>query len=483
MVKGYTRNFKPLELLNEDQVKAIWNGTFEILETTGVRVEHEKALDLFESNGCKADSAEKRVRIPAWLAEECIRKAPKSFLINARNPEASLRMGGDRTYFGQNASMSKVDIETWEVAKSTLQEHADAVRVMDALDNLAFTLGYEYYMDMVDVPSVMVMAEGVASAVRNSTKITSAGPSYDAEKYSLEIAKVAGTDIILEEAPSPPLTLPEDFCKGTFSFAEASMPMTMVSGSVMGGTGPATFAGSAASNNAEVLAGLCLAQLIKPGSKILAGDFVYPMNMGNGSPDFGAMGVGLHIAIHNQLWRRYDIPTMSGQAAYSNSKKIDWQNGAEKSLMLFASALSGTNYLSIHGAVFGELTWHPVQAVVDDEICGWVGRFLEGIEVNDDTLALDLIHKVGPVPGHFLNAAHTRKWWKHEQFTPSTFDRTSIPEWIKQGKPDILFHAKQKVDRLIAEHRPEPPLSDDQNKEIDEILKRARRDYKQKGLI
>jgi len=483
MVKGYTRQFKPLEILTEDRVKAIWNGTFEILETTGVRVEHERALNLLGSNGCRVDAADKRVRIPAWLAEDCLSKAPTSFLVKARSSESSLRIGGEKTYFGQNASMSKIDIKTWEVSKSTLKEHSDAIRVMDALDNLAFTLGYEYYMDMVDVPSVMVMAEGVASAVRNSTKITSAGPSYDAEKYSLEIAKVAGTDIILEEAPSPPLTLSEEFCEGTFSFAEAGMPMTMVSGSVMGGTGPATFAGSAASNNAEVLAGLCLAQLVKPGSKILAGDFVYPMNMGTGSPDFGAMGVAMHIAIHNQLWRKYNIPTMSGQAAYSNSKKIDWQNGAEKALMLFASALSGTNYLSVHGAVFGELTWHPVQAVVDDDICGWVGKFLEGVDVNDETLALDLIHEVGPVPGHFLNTAHTRKWWKHEQYVPSTFDRTSIPEWMKKGKPDVLYHAQKKVEKLIAEHHTEPPLSDDQNKEIDEILKRARRDYEQKGLI
>ena len=296
-------------------------------------------------------------------------------------------------------------------------------------------------------------------------------------------ARVAGTDIILEEAPSPPLTMPEDFCEGTISFAEAGMPMTIVSGAVMGGTGPATFAGSAVSNNAEVIAGIVLAQLVKPGSKVLAGDFVYPMNMLTGSPDFGGMGVAINIAIFNQVWRKYNIPTMSGQAAYSNSKKIDWQNGSEKSLMLFASALSGTNYLSIHGSVFGELTWHPVQAVVDDEICGWVGRFLEGAEVNQETLALDLIHEVGPIPGHFLNTDHTRAWWRKEQYIPTVFDRTSLPEWVKRGKKDVLTLAKEKVEKLIATHKPEPALTSDQEKEIDEILKKARSYYKQKGLL
>jgi trimethylamine--corrinoid protein Co-methyltransferase len=354
---------------------------------------------------------------------------------------------------------------------------------MDALENLSFTLGYEFYMDMVDVPPVMVMIEGVASAVKHSAKITSAGPSNNAEKYSLEIAKIAGTDIILEEAPSPPLTLSNDFCEGTICFAEADMPMTMVSGSVMGGTGPATFAGSTVTNNAEILAGIVLAQLVKAGSKIIAGDFVYPMNMTNGSPDFGAMGVALHIAVFNQIWRRYGVPSMSGQAAYSNSKKIDWQNGAEKALMLFASAVSGTNYVSIHGCVFGELTWHPIQAIIDDEICGWVGRFLEGVQVNADTLGLDLIHDVGPIPGHFLNTDHTRKWWKKEQFVPTVFDRTSLPEWLKKGKKDIIDLARAKMQSILASHKPDPPLSAEQERAIGEVLKKARNYYSSLGML
>jgi trimethylamine--corrinoid protein Co-methyltransferase len=482
-VRGYSRKFRPLEIIGNEEVAAIQNGTMEVLEKTGLRVEHEKALEIFDGHGCTVDRGNNRVRFPAWLVEDCLRKTPASFVIESRDPNKNIRMGGNTTYFGQNASMSLVDIDTWEPTDSTLEQHGDAIRVMDALENLSFLLGYEFYMDMTDVHPVMMMIEGVASSIRNSAKITSAGPSNDAEKFSLEIARVAGTDIILEEAPSPPLTLPDDFCEGTISFAEANMPMTIVSGAVMGGTGPATFAGSNVSNNAEVMAGIVLAQLVKPGSKVLAGDFVYPMNMTTGSPDFGGMGVAMHIAIFNQVWRRYNIPTMSGQAAYSNSKKIDWQNGAEKALMLFASALSGTNYLSIHGAVHGELTWHPIQAVVDDEICGWVGKFLEGTEVNSESLALDLIREIGPIPGHFLNTGHTRKWWKREQFFPKVFDRTSIPEWIKKGKRDVLVRAKERVDELMKTHTPEPPLSPEQDREIDEILKKARSYYKQKGLM
>ena len=124
-----------------------------------------------------------------------------------------------------------------------------------------------------------------------------------------------------------------------------------------------------------------------------------------------------------QIWHKYGIPTASGEYGYSSSKKIDFQNAYERALSTLMAALAGTNLTWLHGAVHGELTYHPVMSVLDDDIAGWIGRFIEGAEVTDESMAIDLIEQVGPIPGQYLNTEHTRKWWKREQFIPKTADR------------------------------------------------------------
>ena len=114
---------------------------------------------------------------------------------------------------------------------------------------------------------------------------------------------------------------------------------------------------------------------------------------------------------------------------------------------------------------------------------GMIGRFIKGINVNDETMALDLINEVGPIPGHYLNKAHTRKWWRLEQFIPKVADRLTYPEWLKIGKKDCLALAKEKYEQILATHKVDPPLTDGQEEDIERILKEAREYYRKKGLI
>lgn len=124
----------------------------------------------------------------------------------------------------------------------------------------------------------------------------------------------------------------------------------------------------------------------------------------------------------------------------------------------------------------------PVLRVLDDDVAGIIGRFIEGAEVSDKTLALDLIEEVGLIPGHYLSKAHTRKWWKKEQFVPKVADRLTYPEWMKTGKKSCLDYAKERVEEILATHKP-TPLTDDQEDAIENILKEAKEYYRKKGLI
>ena len=209
-VKGFTRNFKPLEILTEEQVEAIHHGVLAVLETTGVRVEHDRALKLFEKNGCKVDYDEKRVRIPPGLVEECLRKAPSSFHMKARDPKSDLQMGGNTSYFAPFPGMRTIDLDTWETRPATTKERDDGCLVLDALENVHVLANYVPYFEVEGIPPSMAIPEAFAALLRNSTKILKSAYQLDCEIFDIEMAKAAGTEIFGSCLLAPPLTLPSD---------------------------------------------------------------------------------------------------------------------------------------------------------------------------------------------------------------------------------------------------------------------------------
>ena len=160
---------------------------------------------------------------------------------------------------------------------------------------------HQFYMDMEGVSPFMMQPEGLASGIRNSTKVEYSGYSYDCEVFAIKMAKAVGIDLRGTMTVSPPLTLYADCCEAGFRYAEAGFPLAISSGAVFGGTGPATIAGTTVSNNAEIISGLVLVQLFRPGTGIVACDFTFPMDMQFGHPVFGALGSALHQVIFDQI--------------------------------------------------------------------------------------------------------------------------------------------------------------------------------------
>jgi len=482
MLHGFRRNFKALEILTEEQLEAIHTGTLDVLRETGIRFENRKVLKLFEQSGCYVDYNDNRVRFPEGLVEECLRKCPSSFRVKARNSSNDMIWGGNTTYFQALSGTRTLDLDTWEPKTPTRKEYYDAITVLDALENVHIVPWYTPWFGFKNIPSVMAMPEGLAARLRNSSKFTCANYSMGCEVFNIEMAKAVGAELRSSIAASPPLTFYNEAVENAFRTIKAGFPLLIVSGSVYGGTSPATISGSLISGNAEIMAGIVLAQLTKPGTRIIAQDFSFPQNMSSGSPAFGAIGISLHTAAFNQIWRKYGVPT-DGGGGYTSAKKIDYQAAYEKATLGLVNALSGTNTIWLQGALYGELAFHPVQAIIDDDVAGMIGRFLEGIDASDEALAVDLINEVGPIPGHYLSKAHTRKWWKREQFVPKVADRLTYPEWAKKGKKSCIDYAKQKMEEILATHKVDPPLTDSQEEDIERILKEAREYYRKKGLI
>lgn len=266
-------------------------------------------------------------------------------------------------------------------------------------------------------------------------------------------------------------------------FIEAGFPLGPVSGSNFGATAPATIAGAVAKTNAELISMLVFIQLINPGHRCLMWRLDFPQNMKTGSPAFGQIGASIGNAIYNQMWRYYRVPTGNGTVGFINAKVPDFQSGYEKGIGTLISALSGCSLVQLHGCVMGELSAHPVQAILDDDIAGMVGRFMEGETVNDETLAVDLIRKIGPIPGHYLSSAHTRKWWQREQYIPNAADRTpKYGDWFNSGKKTALDLAKERTKKISETHQ-SSILDEEKSGEIDKILEEARKYYKEKRML
>lgn len=483
VLKGFKRNIDVLELLSEDEVKSIHEGTLEVLQETGVRIEHEEALNFLAEKGCEVNFKNNRVKIPPDLAEESIENCPSSFVFEGKDPEKSVEISEDTVHFAPFPGKQKVNIESWELEDPTRKEYYDAMTVLDALDNVSVIGAYTPWFGFKNVPSPLELLECQAAQLRNFSKPKiSSGYSQGTDRYTIKISKETGIEIPTTLKTSPPLTYSSEAINTAFRFAEAELPISVMGGSVFGGTAPATIAGSSVTYNAEMLAGMTLIQLLRPSTKCMIGHFSSPQDMKSGHPAFGAVGVSLSQIVCNQIWREYDLPIWNVASGVSSSKKIDFQCAYEKSIMALIAALSGANLINLHGGVGREISFHPLQAILDDDIAGMIGRLLEGVKVNDETLALELIKEVGPIPGQYLNKSHTREWWKKEQFIPEVADRLSYPEWIKKGEKSHLDHASEKMKKILEEREP-TPLTEEQEESLEKILDEAREYYREKGSI
>ncbi len=413
--------------------------------------------------------------------EECLRKCPKSFRVKARNPENDIILGENTVYFSMSCGKESVDLDTWEPRPPTKEEYAGLIRMTDALDNPQMLGAYPWF-GWEGLPSVMCIPEGFAARVRNTSKPLSAACSNSCEIFTIEMAKAVGAEVFITANPSPPLTYGKESVEVIYRCLKANFLIRFgYGGEVMGATSPATISGTVVASNATAIAGIVLTQLIKPGARVTVGGWAFLQNMRSGLVVFGSIEQALFHAATSQYWRRFEIPVFQ-TTGFTCSKSIDFQCAYEKANQTLLAVLAGANVVQVSGPIYGELTLHPVQMILDDDICNVIGRFVEGVEVSDETLAVDLINEVGPIPGMYLDKEHTRKWWKREQFMPKAADRLSIPEWREKGKKSAIDYAKERMEEILATHKPDP-LTPKQEEDIDRILKEAWEYYRKRDML
>ena len=452
---------RPYRIFTEEEVKKVDEGVMWTLSEVGIEVNSEQALGIFREAGAAVEPGSKIVKLPRAMIEDAIDKAPSRVILHGRDPQYDLYLEGTRVYFGTGGTVLFIlDLETGEKRKTTVDDIANVGRLVDALENIHFYLlplyPNELQKDDVDINRFY--------AGLKSTKKHIMGGIYTMEglRQVIEMASmVAGGEEKLRERPFisfitlviPPLRLDRLYTDLMIEIARNGLPVAIPSEVLAGASGPMTLAGSLVVQLAESLAGITLAQLVNPGTPTILGSVASVMDMKSSAYLSGAIEMGLMQAGVAQMAQYYQLPLYS-TAGMSDSKLPDIQAGYEKALTSLLVGLAGANF--IHDAA-GPLEFCMSvayeQYVIDNEIIGMVMRAVRGIEVSDETLALDAIKEIGP-GGNFLIHPNTLRHMRTELFEPQVADRQLRERWEAAGAKDARERAREIARDILLHHEP-----------------------------
>jgi len=239
-------------------------------------------------------------------------------------------------------------------------------------------------------------------------------------------------------------------------YAHHRQPVIVAALSMAGSTGPITLAGVLVHQNAELLAGITLTQLINPGTPVVYGSTSTNLDMKTGGLVIGGPELSMLIGAHADLCRYYGLPSRSG-GALTDSHTPDAQAGYESMFSLMTTLSSGIDIVLQAGGILSSyLSFSYEKFVLDDEICGLVRHWLKGIPVNEETLAFPVIAQAGP-GGNYMMEMHTLDRCRTEFWQPAVSSRDGIESWMAAGRPDAAHRARQRWQKLVAEHQ-DPPL-------------------------
>jgi trimethylamine---corrinoid protein Co-methyltransferase len=468
------------ELISPEEVERIHRASVIILEKTGVRFLGKKALDAFAAAGAAVDFDQKLVKIPENLLERMLQNTTNHFRLWNRSGEKLIDLQDGRVR-GHNVGgcVRIFDLQKGQARDAAQSDLEQFTTLIDALENIHVCRPMVYPNDF---PKNMWDIYTAATMLRFTEK------PYGVTAYSLEnldyilqlTSVIAGSleNLIAKPfiwgsvCPDSPLSYSESTSDILVRYAEVGLPTAIAPCPISGASSPVTLAGTLVQLNAEFLAGLVLVQIIRPGLPVKYTARPIPMNMKTGMATFGAIEMGMMSAALVQLSKRYRVCSDS-YGLGTRSKNLDEQAAYEKALNGILVALSGADLIAAAGLLQDALTSSADQLVIDNEILGMIFRAVRGIEVTDETLAVETIMKLGP-GGNFLGDPHTRDHMRKEYIQPGLVYQSGIPLPQSPVHQTILDVARDTAERILKSHQP-PQLPKEVLTEIQGIVDRATR--------
>jgi len=457
---NYVAQMTPgMRVLSDDQCEHVHQATLELLRRTGVQVLVSEVRELLAKAGCWLDGA--RVRIPPHLVEWSIRTAPHRVVLCDRHGKPAMYLEGRKSYYGTGSDTPYVlDAYTGERRRAVLADVANVSRLIDALPHMDFIMCMGIASDVTESISDLYHFEAMVSHTVKPIVYTAWNRRNLEDIIEMAEAVAGGPDALqrnpfcaLYSEPISPLTHAVESCEKLLYIAAKGLPVVYTPGMMTGASAPVTVAGGLLQANAELLSGLLICQLIREGAPVVCGGGILTMDMATGLISYGAPEFMLAMAALSEMGQYYHLPVFSF-AGCSDAKIFDQQAAAEGALWMLIAALSGGNLIHDVGYVESGLTTSYEMIVAMDEIAGMVKRILRGAEISEETLALDVIDRVGP-GGHFLAEEHTLRHFR-ENWLPKLFDRGNRESWELAGRLTLGDRAAARAREILESHQPEP---------------------------
>jgi trimethylamine---corrinoid protein Co-methyltransferase len=470
-----------MKVLDGDQIASIHDTSLCILNEVGVHIPHDDMRSRFRAAGASTDDATAIVRIPAEVVERSLSTAGKSFTLYGRDRRKSAIFGsGRRNYNSSYGQAHWIDETSRKRRYASLADVATAARLGDALPNLTICGAMS---DPHELPPAYRVVEVAATLLRHTTKpIGFWFHDRASTRYLIEIfIALAGSEADARKCPVTypffepisPLRFPYNGIDLLYETARLNLPVPIGPMAQVGMSAPGTLAGTIAQENAEILAGICITQLIEPGMPVCYGGIPHAFDMRTTQLIFCGPEQALMAVAATQMGKHYGLPVYIN-VGLTDSKTVDAQAGMESCSTLLAGAAAGADIFGHMGICGVDQATSLDMLVMQHEVIGFVERFMRGIAVDDDTLGFDVVNEVGP-GGTFIDREHTARHFREELWFPRLLDRQFYDAWLQAGASTMADRVRAEKERLLNKH-PVEPLPADLDKELSRIVAAAKKD-------
>jgi trimethylamine--corrinoid protein Co-methyltransferase len=464
-----------LTALSHDEVEAVHQATLCILSEVGLALDQEEARALLAAAGARV--CRDRVLLPHDLVEWAISQCPS--LVSTRGRGGETVILGDGSLYWHNLGGARDVYEPHQAQRraAELQDVRDSARLLDALDNCTTVTPF---FTPQDVPGPLMSLAMYRHTLPHTTKpVHGPGVQTAAEaRVAVRMAEVIGPPaevLTLSVSPISPLLFASEHVSAIVEIARLGIPFAPLPCPTAGTTAPMSLAGALAQQNAEVLASVVLAQLVQPGLPIIYCGRLAMMEPRTGMSVWGGVELGLVSAATVQVGHRYGLP-VNVYGFSTNAHTLEIQNGYERALNAAIPALAGADELSGIGEMEAGVMGSYAQMVCDDEIAASIRRLRRGFVVDEDALAVDVIASAMDGSRNFLAEMHTVRYLRAGELLPTHLaERRDWQTWDQTGREDMAARAQARARRLLAEHDV-PPLSSEQERELDKIMQAAAKD-------
>jgi len=463
---------KPI-LLTHEKAEQLHEASLQVLEGTGISLDHEEAEALLLEAGATKDD-DGRILIPRFLVEQALEKAPSQIQFFDRNGDESIVLGDRRTYFGPGSdALYNYDMETGKLRRSRLSDVRNNVRIADAL-------GFEFVMSMAlpeDVGHDRLYAVVFAEMLKNTTKplIVTSTTAEDIQRNHKIASILRGGEENLKEKPfwlayiepMSPLIFDRACIDRLLYCAENDIPFLFAAGANCGGGAPVTIEGGVVQGTAESLAGLCIASLKNGDAKFVFGTNTSTLDMRTMIVCYGPPEWAKTVTMYAEMGQYYNLPSW-GTAGCSDAYLIDAQAAMEAYEGIFWAVQSGTTLAHDVGFLGHGEVYHAGMLILTDMMIQRARYALREVDLSEEALAIDVIDEIARSGGLYLAHPHTARNFRKSLWIP--------PQWIYREKVDQLFYRKGLTDLLMDEassvlssHSPEE-LPEPESARIDQYL-------------